>query len=73
MSSRTEQKPRPNEATYLEDLAEDGAGEESSMLEDDKVSFVFVAEFELVEEPVGGLADDHGCGREYTSQYNVQG
>ena len=45
---------------HLEDLRQQGRGEEGGMLDNNIVSLVLVRDLELVQEVVGRLADDHG-------------
>ncbi len=46
---------------YLEDLGEDGGGEEGGVLDDDEVTLVLIGHLKLVQDGVCGLAHHHGA------------
>ena len=46
---------------HLQDLGEDGGGEEGSVLDDDVVALVLIGHVELVQEVVRRLAHHHGA------------
>ena len=46
---------------HLQDLGENGGGEEGGVLDDDVVALVLVGHVQLVQEAVRGLAHHHGA------------
>ena len=48
-------------SAHLQDLGEDGGGEQGGVLDDDVVALVLVGHVELVQEAVRGLAHHHGA------------
>ena len=48
------------DSTHLEDLGQDGGGEEGGMLDDNKISLVLIGHAQLIEQGMRGLAHNHG-------------
>ena len=48
-------------SAHLQDLGEDGGGEQGGVLDDDVVALVLIGHIELVQEVVRGLAHHHGA------------
>ena len=48
-------------SNYLEDLGEDGGGEEGGVLDDNEVTLVLIGHLKLVQDGVCGLAHNHSA------------
>lgn len=58
---KLERKRNWRECDYLEDLGEDGGGEEGGVLDDNEVTLVLIGHLKLVQDGVCRLAHNHGA------------